>query len=228
MINPTEAAKQAAAKRTAMLARLQPVKLDAREKLGELRASSAALQSEAQETKELHRLTSSHPYDLFITPKDLAARMVDLADLPDGSRVLEPSAGTGRIADAIRSAGHTPACVELNYDLVKHLEKNGYTVTPGDFLEFEPDGDPYDAAILNPPFSNGADIRHVMKAFDLVRAGGVVVAIMGAGAFYRSDKQATAFRAWLENVGGDSEELPPGTFGKSGTNVNTRLVVIRK
>ena len=41
---------------------------------------------------------------LFPTPTELAARMVELAEIEDGQQVLEPSAGTGAIVDAIRSA----------------------------------------------------------------------------------------------------------------------------
>ena len=36
----------------------------------------------------------------FETPADLAARMVDLAQIAPGNRVLEPSAGFGRIVRA--------------------------------------------------------------------------------------------------------------------------------
>lgn len=227
-MNPTESARRAAEKRTAMLARLQPIKQESRAKLGELRATARALQGEAQETREVHRLTSSHSNDLFITPKDLAARMVDLAAIPPGSRVLEPSAGTGRIAEAIRDRGSTAYCVEINHDLAERLRGQGYPVHHGDFMTFDLDGPPYDAAIMNPPFSGGADIDHVMRAYDLTKQGGSVIAVMGAGAFFRGDKRATAFRHWLDEVGGYSEELPAGTFKQSGTGVNTRLVVIHK
>jgi hypothetical protein len=41
--------------------------------------------------------------NLFPTPPELAARMVELAEIQDGQDVLEPSAGTGRIVDAIRA-----------------------------------------------------------------------------------------------------------------------------
>jgi hypothetical protein len=38
--------------------------------------------------------------NLFQTPEALAARMADLAELSDGQRLLEPSAGLGRILRA--------------------------------------------------------------------------------------------------------------------------------
>lgn len=101
------------------------------------------------------------------------------------------------------------------------------TVDQCDFMTWESPAQ-YDAVIINPPFSNGADIDHVIRAYQFLKVGGVIVAIMGEGAFFRSDKKATHFRAWLDQHAGESEQLTSGTFAQSGTNVNTRLVIIRK
>ncbi|MBU2249744.1 MAG: hypothetical protein KKD77_23560 [Gammaproteobacteria bacterium] len=51
---------------------------------------------------------------------------------------------------------------------------------------------------------------------------------MSEGSFFRQDKRAADFRAWLDLVGGSNEELPADAFKESGTSVRTRLVVIRK
>jgi 16S rRNA G1207 methylase RsmC len=61
---------------------------------------------------------------------------------------------------------------------------------------------------MNPPFSNGQDIDHVRHAFDLLADGGRLIAIMSEGTFYRSDKKAVNFRAWLDEHSGTSERLP--------------------
>jgi hypothetical protein len=90
----------------------------------------------------------------------------------------------------------------------------------------------YDRIIMNPPFSNGRDIEHVRHAYELLKPGGRIVAIMGEGAFYRQDKKAEAFRAWLDDLGGTSEKLPEGSFMDPSlpvnTSVNARMVVIEK
>lgn len=90
----------------------------------------------------------------------------------------------------------------------------------------------YDRIIMNPPFSNGRDIEHVQHAYDLLKPGGRIVAIVGEGAFYRQDKKAAAFRAWLDELGGTSEKLPEGSFMDPSlpvnTSVNARMVVIDK
>lgn len=90
----------------------------------------------------------------------------------------------------------------------------------------------YDRIIMNPPFSNRRDAEHVQHAYTLLRPGGRIVAIMGEGVFFGTDKKAQQFRDWLEEVGGTSEKLDEGTFMDPSLPVNTatnaRMVVINK
>ena len=75
---------------------------------------------------------------LFPTPPSLAARMVDLAGLAIGMRVLEPSAGTGRLLEALpgivpfgqvrQTALHVVA-VEVNSALAARLACSGLAGT---------------------------------------------------------------------------------------------------
>lgn len=80
---------------------------------------------------------------------------------------------------------------------------------------------------MNPPFANLQDVDHVTHAFNFLKPGGRLVAIMGEGAFFRQDRKAQEFRALLD-VHGISEQLPAGSFEASGTNVNTRIVILDK
>ncbi|MEN9926674.1 MAG: hypothetical protein RL268_2800, partial [Pseudomonadota bacterium] len=57
----------------------------------------------------------------------------------------------------------------------------------------------YDRIIMNPPFSNRRDAEHVRHAFDLLKPGGRIVAIMGDGVFFGQDRKAQEFRDWLES-----------------------------
>jgi 16S rRNA G1207 methylase RsmC len=81
---------------------------------------------------------------------------------------------------------------------------------------------------MNPPFEEGQDIDHVQFAYENLDNGGKMAAIMSEGPFFRSDRNSTNFREWLEKVGGRSIILPAGTFKESGTMVNTRMVIIEK
>jgi 16S rRNA G1207 methylase RsmC len=85
---------------------------------------------------------------------------------------------------------------------------------------------------MNPPFRNHQDIKHVNYAYELLAPGGILVAIMSEGTFFRETSLAKAFRAmhFMQTISNPStfEKLPQDTFKESGANVNTRLVVIRK
>ena len=90
----------------------------------------------------------------------------------------------------------------------------------------------YDRIVMNPPFSDGRDIQHVQHAYSLLRPGGRIVAIMGEGAFFQSNKRAEGFREWLDTLGATNEKLPDGSFMDPSLPVNTgvsaRMVVIDK
>ncbi|MBT3196238.1 MAG: PLxRFG domain-containing protein [Gammaproteobacteria bacterium] len=266
----------------------------------------------------------------FPTPAPVVERMLEEADIEPGMKILEPSAGKGNIADALKEAGAEVDTIEPVGDLRTILEAKGHTVTGYDLMEhgvlpekqraemaglvkkieqsgkkldklhqaqqkrthdgamsrartttynadtsnkaqhlkdtqghlgalireaqrngsvvpesfvgaadisadFNEDGkyDPikaigYHRIVMNPPFEKGQDIEHVRHAHSLLKPGGRVVAIMSEGPFFRKDKKAIAFREWLEDLGGTSEQLPEGSFKESNTGVNTRLVVIDK
>lgn len=90
----------------------------------------------------------------------------------------------------------------------------------------------YDRIIMNPPFSKGRDIQHVRHAYEFLRPGGRLVAIMGEGAFFHSNQAAENFREWLDSLGATAEKLPEGSFMDPSLPVNTaanaRMVVIDK
>jgi predicted RNA methylase len=168
--------------------------------------------------------------DFFPTPASVADEMIETAGLTEGMRVLEPSAGMGHIADQIREAGVEPDVVEFSGDRRELLQAKGYNVVGHDFMDVT-DGD-YDRIIMNPPFGDRRDAAHVQHAYDLLKPGGRVVAIMGEGVFFGQDKRAQDFREWLERVGGTDEKLEEGTFNDPSlpvnTGVNARMVVIDK
>lgn len=167
--------------------------------------------------------------DFFPTPVSTADEMIESADIKEGMTVLEPSAGMGHIAERIRDAGFEPDVVEFNDDRRELLEVKGFNVVGSDFLGIT---DKYDRIIMNPPFSNRRDEEHVRHAYSLLKPNGKLVAIMGEGVFFGSDKRATEFREWLESVKGTSEKLEEGTFKDASlpvnTSVNARMVVIQK
>lgn len=171
---------------------------------------------------------------LFPTPAGLADRVIEEAGIEQGHRVLEPSAGTGNLVKAAFAAAPVQiVAVEVNPRVMDGFKasyaswgNSRIETICGDFLQQNGNLGKFDRVVMNPPFADSQDISHVRHAYGFLKPGGRLVAIMGAGAFFRQDRKATEFRAWLESVGGYSEELPAGSFEASGTGVNTRLVVI--
>lgn len=117
----------------------------------------------------------SHQY--YPTPPTLAARLVEMAGIGDADSCLEPSAGTGAIADLL-PRGRTQ-CVEVSELHAAVLEQKGHAVHHGDFLEFAAKcGERYDRIVMNPPFSGGRWQAHVEAAAGLLAPGGRLAAIL--------------------------------------------------
>jgi phospholipid N-methyltransferase len=164
----------------------------------------------------------------FPTPTAVIEAMLDRAALEPGMMILEPSAGSGNIADAIRE--QFPAvqihCFELNQKLAELLRLKGHCVEGNDFLVDEQVARIYDRVLMNPPFERQQDIDHVRKAYRALKPGGRLVTIMASGFESRQNHKSAEFRAWLDEVEATWEDLPDGSFKASGTGVRTRLVVV--
>ena len=165
---------------------------------------------------------------LFPTPRELAARMVDAAGIERGHRVLEPSAGTGALIGAMggRMFHAEPekgliVAVEINPELARRLAQEfPYTIVRGmDFLDTI-DESGFDRIVMNPPFINGADIKHIKHAAGMLRPGGRLVALCANG-----PRQREALKEWAEESGGTWEDLPAGSFKEQGTAVNVAMLV---
>ena len=170
--------------------------------------------------------------DFFPTPDDVTNRVMELADVQPGMKTLEPNTGMGHIAKKLQNAAgkeHVDL-VEISPQLVEYLETAGFgKVEQSDFLKFG-EKNSYDRIVMNPPFSKDQDIDHVMHAYDLIKPGGRVTAIMSNMAGLRSNKKNRAFSAWMDEVGATVEDIEPGAFKSSfnPTSVNTKIVVIDK
>jgi precorrin-6B methylase 2 len=170
---------------------------------------------------------------LFPTPAELAREVVSIAGVMPGERVLEPSAGTGAILHSVFGAFTQADCgrvvaVEINPRLAEGLRgdrqrrlyanESNFDIRCTDFLECsEAELGTFHRVVMNPPFVNGADIKHIEHARKFLKPGGRLVAICADGPRQRAQllPLATTWRA-----------LPAGTFKESGTMVNAALLVI--
>ncbi len=165
-------------------------------------------------------------HQLFQTPAALAARLVSLA-LHGGrelGRTLEPSAGLGRIYRAVREVSPVApiTMVDVSPDCLGEL----YRITEGDSLTRLFHGDflvmgsdklgRFDSIIMNPPFTMGSDVRHILHARELLNPGGRLVAVCANG-----PRQA----AKLKPLAGEWIDLPAGSFRSEGTGVETAIAI---
>lgn len=161
-------------------------------------------------------------FNLFQTPPTLAARMAEMLPANAG-RVLEPSAGLGRIVRAVADARPAAAItmIEQSAECCSVL----YQTCPAaklyqrDFLEFDNSLVPFDAVIMNPPFKMGRDVKHIKHALNIVKPGGLVIALC-----YDGVKQ----NKHLKPISDTWETLPPDTFKSEGTRAGVVLLTITK
>lgn len=169
-------------------------------------------------------------FQFFATPPEVADWLVMLAGgVHEDEKVLEPSAGTGSIIDAIHRS--CPDVIVDCYELMPEnkeilAKKDNIRILGDDFTKC--DVAQYDKIIANPPFSKNQDIRHVRRMYECLNPGGVLAAITGPHWEFGSESECKDFRQWLEDNGGKKFEIEEGTFKESGTGTKTIAIVINK
>jgi Methyltransferase small domain len=184
---------------------------------------------------ETGEMPGKNPTAFYGTSQGLAARIAE--GIPaDARAVLEPSAGTGAIARAIRDYCTREGidarldCVEVLPKFAAKLREQGFTTIEADFLSYEPERR-YDVILMNPPYSLEGDslayVAHVMHAWAQLAEGGMLRAIVPAGFAFHQDRRIKELRDLVEKTG-TWEELPNDSFKASGTGVKTILLEMMK
>ena len=167
-------------------------------------------------------------YQFFPTPPKLAEYLCDLTEIDETTTVLEPSCGKGNIADAAWKRNPARLLgIELNDDLKPLLVDKPYEVLIGqNFLSYSEET--WDRIVMNPPFSKCQDRTHILKAYERLTPGGILVSVASSSILWRTDNRSEVFRDFLSGVHATIEELDEGAFKESGTMVRTCIVKIRK
>jgi hypothetical protein len=172
--------------------------------------------------------------EFFPTPKPVIATMIApvRTRIEDPTQViLEPSAGKGDILDYVGTVTksrihHRVYAIEINPELQMVLIGKNYTVIGADFLQFD---EPYhfDVVLMNPPFSDG--VKHALKAWDVVAAGGVVVCLLNAETVRNPYTHERQRLAQIVKQYGRAEDLGP-CFAEAErpTHVDVVMIVLNK
>lgn len=166
-------------------------------------------------------------WDFFPTPQPLVEKMLSLAQIQPGMKVLEPQAGLGHICQEIRKLGVEPDCFEVAPILYQSLILQGFNIIGKDFLTSRPTAI-YDRILANPPFSRNGIARHTLVALDWLRPGGRLVTVAH---HYQLKPSPTdrAFFHWLK--GFDAQFCNCGQAFQDGDrpcNIPIQLIVINK
>ena len=223
--------------------RLPPEAGAARDALAEVERLSALLPSQTRRT------TEQNDYQQFSTPAAYAGLCAWVSGVGEGSRVLEPSAGTGALCAFALASGasvHANELCDRRADLLavllREAGQNPETLTRenADHLDaILPPSVRADVVTMNPPFSKTAGrlgsrrvptvgTDHVLQALRRLDAGGRLVAVLSAGV--RRGKPT--HRAFFEAV--DTHplrlradvEVGGAVYRPYGTSVRTRLLVV--
>ena len=222
----------------------------ARDTLAEVERLSALLPSQTRRTAE------QNDYQQFSTPAAYSGLCAwisgvgERADSRAGTRVLEPSAGTGALCTFALASGATVHANELSgrrADLLAVLLREA-GLDPAQALTSEnadhldailPPSVRADVVLMNPPFSQTAGrlgsrrvptvgTDHVLQAVRRLEPGGRLVTVLSAAV----QRHKPTHRAFFEAVDADpfrlraDVEVSGAVYRPYGTSVRTRLLVM--
>lgn len=118
-------------------------------------------------------------HQFYPTPPALARRVIELAEIGPDDECLEPSAGTGGLADYLPK--DRTQCVEVSPLHCKVLASKGHQVVERDFLVWQAP-QKFTRVAMNPPFSGGRWQAHLERAATMLAPSGRLVAILPASA----------------------------------------------
>lgn len=171
------------------------------------------------------------------TPRELIFKMVMLLDLhknPNYTKhsILEPSAGSGKIADYLREniydmLPYDLTCVELNEDLCECLKIKEHNYHRGDFLSFKPIRK-FSRIIACPPFKGNIDLEHIKHMYNLLEDDGIIVTLTSPYWVVNNEPSQVEFRKWLSDKVYEMYMVADNTFVEKEKTVPTAILKICK
>lgn len=154
-------------------------------------------------------------HQFFPTPEVVAQHVAEIADAQPQHRVLEPSAGLGALAAAVKG---NVTCIELSALRCAVLRAKGFSVVQADFLKWAAEARlhaSFDRIVMNPPFDGGRWRAHLEAAIELVAPKGVLVSVLPDSARANPPQ----FKGFTLTVG--------KTFVRAFANTSVSVVVLR-
>ncbi len=206
----------------------------------------AVLKAERERRKAIEkaeeRLRVCDVAGFFPTPKQAAVRVLNAAQIPEtppaGFSILEPSCGIGSLLELVADLHPelVPAidCIETWSAAADVTELKGFgPVHRTDFLSVDVFdwGRTYDRILMNPPFEDLQGIDHVKHAFNFLKPGGRLVAILPDGYFQTSAsrRKVQDFQLFVDDLNGETFPLANAFTGSDAfrqTGVSVRVLIL--
>lgn len=201
-------------------------------------------QTRIRELEKIAEEEESRNEQFYPTPQNIIVRYIlRNLTLKPGMRILEPSAGRGNIVGVIEEA--CPKCridvAEINAVRRELLELKGYRVIGSDFWELGVASrsgnerpvlgaqyvERYDVVAMNPPFDKGVGMAHVKRAWEFLRPGGQLVAILPERNVNGTSRESISFREWAQKHGAKKViSIPAKEFNdESRANVKRSILL---
>lgn len=172
----------------------------------------------------------------------------DQCDWHKSIKVLDPSAGSGVLLDAVKKMGgnsdYVLECLGKEWSTDNRwcptLKVHAYAIEPvpelqsvlydkkvkvvaHDFLKYETQRS-YDAIVMNPPFSNGDE--HLLKAWEICK-GGLIVCILNAETLKNPFSRRRQQLANLINDNGGKVEYRQNAFVNADRPTGVEIAIVR-
>jgi len=177
---------------------------------------------------QLKGISLSDNFDYYPTPEKLVNRVQTLANIHENDIILEPSAGNGNLLQGLPNQGIV--CIELSTVLAEILKAKGYLTRNMKFEDFKTPPE-FHKIIMNPPFGNRLDAKHIYKAFtEHLKVRGILVAIHSTGIINAEDRHSRLYQKLYRENGRHRETYDNQEFKDSGkgTNINVAISVFEK
>jgi type I restriction-modification system DNA methylase subunit len=194
--------------------------------------------------------------DQFYTPLTIAKFISLFMETGDNNKAIDPAGGTGDLLLFYQGSKtiwdideNALKLCKFNYNLNKQTNYN--LVCKNSLESYEDSESMYSYSVMNPPFGSGTVVSdaNILKKFELgkgkkkqeigilflelglklLKENGILFIIVPAGYVGNGNKTCSEMRDLiLKNRLIASISLPENTFKRSGTGVNTYLLIIQK
>ena len=173
--------------------------------------------------KSLKGVTLSEKFDFYPTPDELSEKIKELAEIKKDDFILEPSAGMGSLIKGLNK--NNIVCVELSPISAEILKNSGYDTKNIDFMEYQAKRQ-FDKILMNPPFSKNMDAKHITHAFNMLKNGGVLVAVHTPTIKTAENKACKDFQKIFNQYAVSSETFS-GAVKNSGKGTNINVCITK-